>query len=56
MKVVIFIENDVYPLDFAIPYELFAQAGAEVQLVAAKAGLLTMATGININVKQALTW
>ncbi len=55
MKVVIFIENDVYPLDFAIAYELFTQVGAEVQLVAVKTGLLTTSTGLNISVKHALT-
>ncbi len=55
MKVVIFIENDVYPLDFAIAYELLSQAGADVQLVAEKAGLLTTSTGLNISVKQTLS-
>ncbi len=54
MKVVIFIEENVYPLDFAIPYELFSQAGADVRLVASEPGQLTTATGLNIEVKHGL--
>ncbi len=55
MKVVIYVEKDVYPLDFAIPYEMFSQAGAEVQLVAADPGQLATATGLTIAVKNGLT-
>ncbi len=54
MKVVIYVEKDVYPLDFAIPYEMFSQAGAEVQLVSSKRGFITTSTGLNINFRNKL--
>ncbi len=54
MKVVIYVESDVYPLDFAVPYQLFREAGAEVWLVSSQKGPLTTATGAQIFVKHDL--
>ncbi len=54
MKVVIYIEDDVYPLDFAIPFEMFSQVGADLALVGAHHGVVKLFSGMSIEPKTTL--
>ncbi len=55
MKVVIYIEDGVYPLDFAIPFELLSEVGATVSLVSARPAVVKLSTGLLVEPLAALS-
>ncbi len=54
MNVVIYIEDGVYPLDFAIPCELLSEVGANVSVVTARPAAVKLSTGLSVEPLTAL--